>query len=91
LALLICAVVHIVVIACYNFANAKFTGDAEGETSDYGAGAEICELIGVVSHTILLSLAIGEREIKIPFLGTVVAIDERAIGLPLIGGLVLEF
>jgi hypothetical protein len=59
LSLLVCAVFHGFVVARHYFAYSKFAGDAKGEASDYGSGAEIGELVGMVSYT-----SVGQNDLE---------------------------
>ena len=53
----------------------EFASDAEGYGANDGAGAEICELVAVVSDILLCA---------------VVAIDKGGVGYPFVGRLVFE-
>ena len=58
-----------------NLAHAELPGYSETQAADYCAGAEISELVGMVSDTLL---------------GAIVAVDESGVGLPWARRLVLE-
>ncbi len=67
---------RVVVVFRHDLAHAKFPFHAETQTAYHGSRAQIRELVGVVAYVLR---------------ATVVAVDERRVGLPRLRGLIFQF